>query len=245
MNDTTTSPATETQPVNPLLMNYRFDFRTITPKALEELLTQVDTPADDVKAQFATIDKDGKPLFKRKSITVPLTLPEFCLGLDDLARDVIAGAVAGFVKAQYLDNFVDVGEHDWQTIATYMANRGTGGRRAEFEVSKEALELAAESVGSFMAKRLNNKAAGEKFRQAVMGKFAKSAIHRNIGEFSETVIDKMMVHMAAWLEFVATAAPESTEGQNTDDLATVYQMLDAKLKAHKGATAETLVANLL
>lgn len=240
------SPATDAVAANPLTRNYRFDFRSITAKALDEVLASVDTDEATVRAAFDTIDKDGKPMLKRKSVTVPLTLPDFCLGLDTLAQDVILGAVASFVKAQYLDAFVPVGDHSWKAITEYMANRGTGGRRAEFDVSKEDLEVAADSLASFMAKRLNNKQAGEKFRQAVMGRFAKSAIHRNIGEFSETVIDKMAAHMAAWLEFVATTDDGSVEStQQVEVIASVYQMLDAKLRAHKGATADVLVANIL
>jgi hypothetical protein len=220
--------------------DYVFSFRTILPKQLDELLQSVDVPEADVRARFDTIEKDGKTVLRRKPVTAELELPEFAANLPALAQDVLLGYVASYVKAQFLDSFLPVGSHSWAEIEQYAATRGAGGRRAEFDVTKEQLEEAATSIGRYMAAKLNNKAAGDKFKAAVQGRYAKSAIHRNIGKFDETIIDKLLSHLEGWLEFVAV-----NEADSADEFATVYAMLEAKLKAHKGATAATDVADLL
>jgi hypothetical protein len=123
MNENTpATPAAES-----LARNYTYNFKAMLPAALEELLQGVDLPAEQVRAEFDVVEKDGRKLVKRKSVTVALELPAFAAALPALAQDVLLQYVASYAKATYIDQFLPVGPHGWELIEAYAAARGTGG----------------------------------------------------------------------------------------------------------------------
>jgi hypothetical protein len=216
-----------------------FVWRAITGKDFEETLPSFDVPEDTVRAAFEVIEKDGKVKMRRKPVAATIELPDFVTNLPDLAKDVITTYVAGFVKARFLDAFQPIGDHSWSAIEAWAAERGQSGRRAEFDISKEQLEEAALSIGRYMAAALRNEAAGEKFKAAVIGRYSRSAILRNLGLFNEDTIKKLQKRLEDWLAFVA-----ENEAEAADDMAAVYDMLASKLAGHLNQNSKA-VAELL
>lgn len=54
---------------------------------------------------------------KRKSFTANISYPEFLTQLEDAALQVLVkGAIDRFVKLNYVDEFREVGAHDWATV---------------------------------------------------------------------------------------------------------------------------------
>lgn len=235
-----TAPAAEWNPVRA----YTYNFRKVSPKDVEELAANIEgVSADAIKAEFEAVkkkDEKEKDMLRRKPVKVELRLPDWAASLPELAQGVLLDFVADYCKVMFVDVFQPIGSHDWSEIEAYAANRGTGGRRAEFDIAEDDLKLAAASIGDYMAVKLSNKAAGDKFKAAVLAKYAKSAIHRNIGEFSEPILRKMQAHLDGWLEHVAV-----NDGENADTFASVYNMLSAKLKGHLVSSQEANPAQLL
>lgn len=223
---------------------YTYNFRKVTPKDVEDIATGIDgVSPDSIRAEFEAVkkkDATDKDTLRRRSVKVELTLPDWCESIPELAQGVVLDFIADYCKAMYVDAFQPIGSHTWAEIEAFAANRGTGGRRAEFDIADDLLALAAASIGDYMAVKLSNKTAGEKFKAAVMGKYARSAIHRNIGEFSEQILRKMQAHLDGWLEHIAV-----NDADNADAFSDVYNMLAAKLKAHLGASSEVSPAQLL
>lgn len=205
---------------------YTFTFRKIKQSAIAEVLEQVDVSEAEVRAQFDSLD-DGAAL-RRKPVEVELDVPEFAQALPELARDVLLGYIAQYVKAQYIDNFLPVGPHDWEAIEAYAAERSVGGRRAQFDIADEVLKLAAKSIGLFVATGTGKKVVGEKFAKAVEQKFSRSAIQRNIGDVTGDLMDKLTGWLERWIEHVAEADPD-----NAEDFADVFSMLSAKVDGHR------------
>jgi hypothetical protein len=202
---------------------FSFTFRKIKASVLRELVQSLDVPESEVMAQFEAQD-ESKAEYRRKPVTVELEIPEFAASLPELAREVIANYVAQFVKATYIDNFVSVGAHDWETINKAVAERSVGGRRAQFDIADDVLKLAAASVGQYITAVTGHKVVGEKVQKAIEQKFSRSAIHRNIGEITGDLMDKLSARLESWLEHVASADPD-----NADDFADVFSMLMAKI----------------
>lgn len=220
-------------------VSYTYNFRAILPLALEKQIETSEIPADDLRAMFDAVEKDGKTEFRRKPLTVVLTLPDFADNLPALAQDVIRDYVADYVKGMFVNQYLPVGDHDWATIEAYIAQRGGSGRRAQFDISDELLLEAAGSIGDYMATVLGNASAGEKFKAAVLGKYTRSAIMRNIGEFNPVIVGKLQARLDAWLEHVAT-----NDEDRADDMGAVYEMLAHKLQAHL-KEGDVAVASLL
>lgn len=207
--------------------SYVFSFRKMKAGQLAEVIAAVDAPESVVREQFETIE-DGASV-RRKSVTVELDVPEFAAQLPELARDVIVGYVAQFVKAQYIDNFAAVGSHTWADIEKYAAERSVGGRRAQFDISEEVLKAAAASIANFVTAGTGKKLVGEKFGKAVEQKFSQSAIKRNIGEVTGELLDKLNGWCERWLEHVASVDPD-----NAEDFADVFSMLVSKIDSIRG-----------
>ena len=56
---------------------------------------------------------------KRKSFTANVVYPDFLINLEDAAVQVLVkGAVDRYVKLNYVDEFKEVGPHDWTTVST-------------------------------------------------------------------------------------------------------------------------------
>lgn len=211
------------------MASYTFSFRKIKAAVLKELVQSLDVPEATVMAQFDAQDESGAE-YRRKPVTVELTLPSFVDSLPELARDVIIGYIAQFVKSQYVDNFAEVGPHDWETIERLASERTVGGRRAQFDISDEVLKAAAQSLANFVTAGTGKKVVGEKFGKAVEQKFSRSAIGRNIGDITETLLDKLANWCERWIENVSEADPD-----NAEDFADVFSMLATKIDQHRGA----------
>lgn len=214
-----------------------FTFRKIKKSDLEQLVQNVDAPEAEVRAQF-DVSEDGASA-RRKPVTVDLEVPAFAESLPETARDVIMAFVGQFVKATYIDNFVAVGAHDWATIEADMANRSRGGRRAAFDITDEVMKAAAASIEAFVTAGTGKKVVGEKFSKAVVGKFSKSAIQRNIGDVTEDVLDKLASWLERWVEHVGQTEPDTLE-----EYSDVFSMLVSKIDSHResdlGSVADAL-----
>lgn len=69
-----------------------------------------------IKNAAGTVEKVKQ--LKRKSFTANITYPDFLTTLDDAALQVLVkGAIDRFVKLNYVDEFKEVGPHDWATVS--------------------------------------------------------------------------------------------------------------------------------
>lgn len=119
-------------------------------------------PAERTKAQAADVtahpecfeevesrikQKDGTVAkvkqLKRKSVETTIAYPEFLLELADPALQVLVkGAIDRFVKLNYIDEFKDVGPHDWPTVAASIVEAYNNAGSASSAPDDDTLELA-------------------------------------------------------------------------------------------------------
>lgn len=213
------------------MTNFTFSFRKISEAQLSNVLAGFDEAQQQAVAeQFDKLDS-GK--FRRRTVKADLTLPEWAAALPTLAQEVILSYVAAFVRSEYLDSFQTIGAHDWETIEKAVAARGTGGRRAEFDIDDDIMSAACDSIRRFITAGTGSAEVGEKFGKAADAKMAPSAIRRNIGEPNEAAYAKIGRWLDLWIEHVG-----ANEGDDAEDFAEVYTMLNAKL--NKGRKAQTV-----
>lgn len=225
---------------NVLAREQNFTFKKIAKEKLELLLVNGfddDLQRAAARAKFEILEGDELGFVKRKPELVKFELPSFCAGMDEMAQDILASYVAQYIKANFIDDFLPVGAHDWETIK--VAAAATGGRAVKFDISDEIMASACASIGAFVGNGTNNSEVGKKFQAACEGKLSRTAIQRNIGAFTADLIGKIEVWLTKWAENVAMHEEDSAE-----DFGAVFEMLSSKLEKHM--KAETVnVAELL
>lgn len=224
---------------NPLVREQTFTFRKIpladfvslAGSVLDKEFEDVTQVPSDFKSNFE-FSEDGKTA-KRKPVKGTIVLPEFIQHLpkEDGTQDIIAGIVekelAQFVKYQYIDNFQPIGDHDLETYQKVLASSG---RRIKWDYTAEQLAAAVKSINEYISQAVGNRQVGERFAAAAKQKFSRTAIQRYLGSFDESLLNKVKVRLADWMQHVCANEPEGEE-----EYGTIYMMLDTALEKHLNA----------
>ena len=201
--------------------NNTFNFKSVgNDEALAKFLEDYDASAvERIKAQFEQVPNREKVLmWKRKPVTVELQMPDAFTSLPQSAQDVLKQFIADFVRSQYLDNFEEVGAHDWETIEKAIASSGRRGT-VKLEIPAEVLKAMASSFGAFITSAKGNAKAGEALASLLLKKCTVNAFKRYVGEASDLAFDRVEAMLTQWAEWVAV-----NDADNADDCAAVYEM---------------------
>lgn len=225
-----------------------FNFRTIDADKLAALPSEIDgkldvSSPDEVAKHFEISKKasDGQPIgWKRKPVTVELEQPAWVEQLNELARTLIQNYISDFVKASYVDQFLEVGDHNWELIEKEAASsRGT----SALNIPETVLELAASNFGQWVAADTNSEELGKRITGLVSGKVTQASITKHLGQCTQEVVEKLEARAMAWAEYIAESGDD-----HADELAEGYDFILAKLdKLKRKFTGDVgdLVANVL
>lgn len=212
----------------------KFTFRPITASKLDELVTKTQqdySAADiDIDRDFDVVESDdsGKVTkYKRKPVEQQLQVPEFLQveNVDPLMKSIVMDYVSSFVKAEFIDNFIPVGEHNWETIKSSAAtSRGA----AKLTIDDDILKLTATHFGKWILQATGSEVLGDRLKAVVDSKASQAAVMRNLGKCDVETVDKIQVRLDAWAESVA----ESSDS-NVDELSEGYDFVTAKLEKLK------------
>lgn len=200
-----------------------FTFRPVDKKKLDKLCAEVDGTVN-VESDFEVVEKgaDDTPIkWKRKPVEATIKLPAFVNDLpDSLSKQLVQDCVASYVKNQYVDMFLPIGNHEWTAIADAISGRGT----ASINISDSVLALTAQSFGEFLATATGNSEAGERITNMVNGKVTQNAIAKYMGVCNPTMIEKLKARLESWGNYIADSGDE-----NADELADGFNFVMAKL----------------
>ena len=224
---------------------YTFNFRPVTPAKLDKLKAEVDGSID-VDKDFEVYERESddpnsKVLkYKRKPVVVNLEVPDFIASMkDNLLKQIAIGYIADYVKANFVEQFLPVGNHSWETIKADAAS-GRGGKVA---ISDAVLKLTAQHFGNYVGQATGNEEMGKRIAALVEGKCTKSAISKYLGTFSPELVEKLQTRLDQWGEYVADSGDD-----NADELAEGYAFVQDKLaKLYRASTTNIaeLANNLL
>ena len=228
-----------------------FNFRTVTVAKLAAALAALDDVKIDITnaeqmAELFTVEEtdsnDAPTKYKRKPVTLELEEPAFVTTLpDDLSKSLVRDYVAAFVKSQYVDNFVEVGPHDWETICKVAAeSRGS----SAISISETALELSAASFGAWVAADTGHEELGKRIAGVVEGKVTQASITKQLGQCNPEVIEKVMKRAEAWAEYISTSGDDHVE-ELSQGFEFITSKLDKLLKKLTGSDVVDLVASVL
>lgn len=225
---------TTSAPVPAGKFRFTFSFKGKKEAELTTLLAGYDEASQTVIAgEFEAItrkDKAGNDevVYKRKAVTVDLDLPTHVQApdYDGLTRQLVESMVTDFVKAEYIDNFLEVSQHDWAFITAKMAEVSKRGGKLSLDVSDELWNLAADSFGDYIAKKTGRAVIGDRLKAAFKGKFSMTALSRNLQDTSNEIMGKIKLHLEGWAAHVA-----ENDADNADSFATIFQYLTDKLTA--------------
>lgn len=198
-----------------------FNFKSIgNDEALAKFLEDYDASAvERIRSQFEQVPNREKVLnWKRKPVTAEMQMPDAFASLPPSAQDVLKQFIADFVRSQYLDNFEEIGAHDWETIEKAIASSGRRGA-VKLEIPAEVLKAMASSFAAFITSAKGNAKAGEALASLLLKKFTVNAFKRYVGEASDLAFDRVEAMLTQWAEWVA-----ANDADNADDCAAVYEM---------------------
>lgn len=207
---------------------FEFRFKKINAAKLKEHIeNDVETEQQSIaKNCFEPLDDKGTE-FRRKPETHNLQVPEFYYQIPTLAQQQILKLIADFVKTRYIDQYLTVGDHSWEYIEQEAAK--TGGRTPQFEFSDEAFAKVQQIFQEYVSQGTGNEQVGERFAAAVKSKFTKAAISKNIGEFSEAILQKLESWVTRTMEHCSEVIKDQDE---LDSILPVFEFLLAKLDKH-------------
>lgn len=224
-------------------VNQTFNFRKVSASKLAEQLAELDTEVN-VNDNFDVIEaaEDGTPkTYRRKPVQVEIEVPEFAESLPELARNWITQNIADFVKSNYVDNFVQVGDHSWELIESEAAKSRAGSGR--LSIPDELLKAAAASFGHYVGQVTGHEEVGKRLEKAAGSKFTQNAITKHLGECTVEMVDKLQARLDAWATQLAESGSE-----DADEMADAYDFLSRALERTKGRmTTDTtaLIADVL
>jgi hypothetical protein len=238
---------------------FTYNFKTLTAVMFASLLSERAETEEQKQALMANFEAiaDGSSVvegvatpkfkYKRRSVEVELQLPDelnALVGASNPTRaalitNSIVRVLAEFVKAQYIDNFEPVGAHDLDTIAAVQAASGSRSGVA-FSFSEETFLAAVASLQAFLASALGNAAAASSVAAAAKLRFARSAITRSIGLYSEEVLTKVQARVDQWGLWL-----EENDAENAEEFATVYACWSAALSKQLKADTTVDIASIL
>lgn len=219
-----------------LVRTVPFNFKKVKEADLLDSLEDHQKSSSDFMSQFEVITEgSGDNLtkyYKRKSFTEKLTLPAFVAELPEDIRETVANILERelqqFVKSQYVDNYQPIGAHDLKTYQAVLSSRSS--RSVSWDYTQEQFQLAIDSLRKFIASATGNSEVGERFANAAAQKFTRSAIQRNLGNFEENLLKKVVARLTNWAEYVA-----EHEATTADEVTVIFDMwmttLDKHLKA--------------
>lgn len=235
MNDTTNTlgaeVAAEVAPFN-LNRTVTYNFKKV--KEADMLATLSDEQKSDEKfiAQFERITEGegdkARVFLKRKSFNATITLPDSIADIPVADRETIAAIVERelqqFAKTQYVDSYLPIGDHD---LATYRSVVATRGSKAAWDYTPEQLVAACGSLESYISKAVGNGTVGKKFADAAKQRFSRSAIQRYLGNFEESLLNKINVRLAGWGQHLVDNSPADAE-----EFGVIYEMLTDAIDKH-------------
>jgi len=209
-----------------------FNFKVLKPDAYAAMLKELEENSPEldlagVKAQYVEVmgekkDKDGKAVlgadnkpavelkgYKRKSITAQLSEPDFFANLDTIARQILRDAVSNFVKSAFIDQYKEIGAHDWSTISAELARVGTRG--IKLDVEDGTYKELAKLFGNFILQKYNRADVAERMAKAWLGKFTRSAIQATLNKCDPGTIDKVVGNLEEFAVWVAEHSPDSAD----------------------------------
>ncbi len=227
-------------------LTFNYTFKKMAAAAFGSLVAAFE-PAEQerIRAQFETLE-EGK-YYKRKPEPVELTLPTQLDTLTGSPEEIalFTGAVTRliteFVKYQYIDNFLPVGDHSLDAIAKVQAESGSRGATA-FAIDEAVYAKAVTSLEQYLAAVLNNAPAAEKVANIAKQRFTRSAITRGLGNFSEEVLNKLQVRLDAW----AVAISQQPGGDEmVEEFAPVHALWTGAINRLLKADANIDIASIL
>lgn len=241
-------------------IQFTYNFKTLTAVMFATLLaerTQTEEEKGILAGNFEAVE-DGQALnattgelakkykYKRKSVTVTLELPEALESVTasnpshvGFIENAITRVIADFVKTQYIDNFEPVGAHDLDTILAVQAASGSRSGVA-FSFSDETLGNAVTSFINYLKAAIGNEAAAISVGAAAKQRFARSAITRSIGLYSEEVLKKLQGRVDSWGLWL-----EENDAENAEEFASVHACWSATLAKQLKADSTVDIASIL
>lgn len=248
MQVASTTPAPVAQAVELAANQFRFDFafRTLSADKLAKLLEGYEESQHDaIKAQFDTVeDAEGEGAaatkkligYKRKTVSAVLSAPDWLAALDTLAKSVVQDYIAAFVKRQYIENFEDIGQHDWEYISAEAAKVVARGGSSKMDISDDTWTGATKSFTDYITNALNRKDVGERMGGAFGGKFSPASCKKYLQEYTPAILSKVKTRLEEWAKWVV-----ENDQDNMESFAQVFEYLDSRLDKGIAATKVNLM----
>lgn len=220
--------------------SFTFNFKSVGDDAkFAKFLEDYDASVvDSIRAQFEQVENRAKEkVWKRKSVTATLQMPAAFSGLPARAQSVLQQFIADFVRSAYIDNFAEVGQHDWDYIEQELAS--TGSRGVKLDVDPEVLKAAAASFSQYIAAAKKSQKVGDLLANLLLKKCTVMAFKRYVGEASDVAFDRVEGMLTQWAEWVAV-----NDAESADDYATVYEMATRAIARNRKSEVVDVLAVL-
>lgn len=202
-----------------------FHWKSLTEKKLADLVTSIDgIPEADILAKMEVSEKDGAKVYKRKSETVEVNLPDWIDTIPSAAAKAsVTDMVANYIRACFLDLFQPApASVDWENLEKEMASTGGGRRKLDF--SEELLASVAASFGAYLAQATGKPAIGERAKEAVAAKLSIASIQKHLNASDEDTMRRLKARLVNWATWIAQQDAEKAE-----EYAPVFEYLTARL----------------
>lgn len=204
-----------------------FNFRRIAKADFDASIADSPVPENFLADNFDTITEGDKVFYRRKSVTLPITLPDALDALPDDIRDavkeVVKSALAGYIKSTYIDEFAEVGEYSINDVFAQIQKRGG---RTSWEFSEDDLKFAHNSFGKYMAAKTSSLPLGELLAGVAKRHFTEKAIASQIKKYNEDTLVKLRGHLQGWSEYLA----QDDNADVTDGVTNLFFKWDAALE---------------
>jgi hypothetical protein len=115
----------------------------------------------------------GVKTYQRPAVIANLTMPSFFNSLpDDTVQELVGGAIYDFVKSEYIDKNLPVGDHAWQTIVAETERKSESRGGSIVAWNEEIIKQVAIAVEGYF-KGNNKSAMGALLAQLVTDKMTK------------------------------------------------------------------------
>lgn len=193
-------------------------FRSIALVVPNSLKTKKPASADilehyEANREAFDLAKDGTTA-RRKTVEVNLNIPTVAsLAGDDYAQQLIGDAVAEFVKDHYIDKFLPVGDHTWDTVkAAWKESLESKGGFAPCPYSDEDFIAAQACLDAHLDKVAPK--LGLQCLSVVKNRCAKAQVQKAVlpWGYSVATLDKLYVRVIEAAEQAALEGSENTVG---------------------------------
>ena len=202
---------------------YSFHWKSLTADKFQKLALTEESAGKFEKSEKPTTAGTTEVSYKRKSETVELELPEWVETIPKLAQDAVANLVASFLRREYLDDFLPVGDHSWETVEREMMAAGGGRKKLDF--SDETLSAAAASFGGYIGGLLSAPKVGERIAEAAAAKFSMAALQKHLSQSDEAIITKLITRLNSWAAWLA-----ENDEDKAEEFASVYEYFVGRLQ---------------